>query len=187
MIQDLDDSIKALLVRNVPVDISKIDITFDMPTKDWSAAITRPTINCYLYDIRENRELRSNERYLTRSGQTGVETRAPVRVDLTYMISVWTSAIADEHKLLGSLLSTLLRYPVFPAEILKGTLTTQPVAPHAWIALGERTPNAWDFWGGFDGRLKAGISYVVTLAVSTSDPVSMSLVTQKVIDIQESQ
>lgn len=187
MLQDLDQSIKQLLVSKVPINLSEIDISFEMPTSKWSAAVTRPTINCYLYDIRENRELRSNERYLTRTAHSGEETRAPARVDFTYLLSAWTSDIADEHQLLGSLLCTLLRYPVLPVDILKGTLITQPVLPHAWIAFGDRTPNAWDFWGGLDGQMKAGISYVVTLAVTTSDSVSVGLVTQKVINISDAE
>ncbi len=185
MIQDLDESIKKLLVQKVPLDELSIDITFEIPANEWAAAVTKPTVNCFLYDIRENRELRSNERYLTRNTQTASENRAPARIDLTYLISVWTNSVADEHQLLGSLLKTLLRFPVLPQEILQGEMASQPILPHAWIAFGDHTPNVWDFWGSFNGRLKASISYVVTIAVNTADSVDMSLVTQKVININE--
>jgi hypothetical protein len=156
-----------------------------MPTTEWAAAVSKPTINICLYDMRENHELRSNQRYLSRDGATGTETRDPVRIDLTYYMSVWTPIaspqVEDEHKLLGTLLPVLLKYPVLPAEVLYGAMAAQPYPLRAWIAQPERTPNAWDFWGGFDGRMKAGISYVVTLALSPFEPETLGLATEKVL------
>jgi hypothetical protein len=145
--------------------------------------VSKPTINIFLYDIRENHELRSNERYLSRSGASGTETRAPARVDVTYLISVWTTDVSDEHRLLGGLLTTLLRYPVLPKEVMKGSMASQSFPLRAWIAQPDRTPNVWDFWGGLDGRLKAGISYVVTLAVSPFEAEEVGLVTEKVLKL----
>jgi len=135
--------------------------------------------------MRENHELRSNQRYLSRDGATGTETRDPVRIDLTYYMSVWTPIaspqVEDEHKLLGTLLPVLLKYPVLPAEVLYGAMAAQQYPLRAWIAQPERTPNAWDFWGGFDGRMKAGISYVVTLALSPFEPETLGLATEKIL------
>jgi hypothetical protein len=185
VIQDLDDTMKELLVLKVPVDTSIVDIKFEMPTKEWASGVTRPTINLFLYDVRENHELRSNERYLTRSGGIASEQRAPVRVDLTYLITVWTTDVSDEHQLLGQVLTTLLRYPFFPDEVLKGAMQTQPRPLQAWIAQPERTPNAWDFWGSLDGRLKAGISYVVTASLEPHPAEELGLVTEKVLKLQE--
>jgi hypothetical protein len=181
MIHDLDDTLKELLVQKVPIDATKVDIKFEMPDKEWAKGVPKPTINLFLYDIRENHELRSNERYLSREGANGSVTRAPARVDLTYLITAWTSDVVDEHKLLGDLLKTLLRYPILPAEVLKGQIVNQSLPLRAWIAQPDRTPNVWDFWGALDGRLKAGISYVVTLAVEPFPPEAVGLVTEKVL------
>jgi Pvc16 N-terminal domain len=87
MIQDVDDTVKELLVQKVPIDTSAIDIKFEMPTADWAAGVAKPTLNMFLYDVRENHELRNNQRYLARSGNLAIERRAPVRVDLTYLIT----------------------------------------------------------------------------------------------------
>lgn len=184
MIHDVDDTLRELLVRTVPIDPTAIDITFTMPGKDWAAAITKPTVNLFLYDIRENAELRSSERHLARTGATGVETFSPARVDLAYLVSAWTSDVGDEHKLLGDVLRALLSRPVIPQDVLKGAMTTQSFPLRAWIAQPERTPNVWDFWGGLDGRLKAALSYVVTVAVETAAPVEYGLVTEKVLKFQ---
>ena len=91
MINDVDDTLKELLVQKTPVDLSAIDIRFERPDKEWSAGVSKPTINLFLYDLRENHELRSNQRFVARNGTTGSETRAPVRVDLIYLITAWTS------------------------------------------------------------------------------------------------
>lgn len=185
MIQDLDDTLKELLVRKVPLEPALVDIDFAMPTKDWAARIQKPTVDLYLYDLRENLDLRGNEPLIERRGTLADEQRPPVRIDLTYLITVWASDIADEHQLLGTLLGALLRYPRLPAEVLQGAMRHQPLPLRAWIAQPERTPNAWDVWGTLDGRLKAGISYVVTAAWQPFTPVERTLVTESVVRIHD--
>ena len=88
MIQDVDDTLRELLVQKAPIDTALIDIKFEMPNREWSDAVTKPTINLYLYYVRENHELRSSQRTLTRTDSGAVERRAAVRMDLTYMITV---------------------------------------------------------------------------------------------------
>lgn len=184
MIQDLDDTIKELLLQKAGIDPAAIDISFEMPGKEWAAGISKPTINAFLYDLRENHELRSNDVQLARNGAVGTQTKPPARVDATYFISVWTTDVSDEHRLLGGVLTALLKYPTLPEEVLKGSAASQPFPLHAWIAQPDRTPNVWDFWGGLDGRLKAGISYVVTLALSPNEPELVGLATEKVLNFK---
>ena len=167
MIQDLDDSLKALLVQEVPLDPADIAITFEMPTHEWSSKLdpNRPTINLYLYDIRENVELRTNERYLTATDTGHQRQPAPTRIDFAYLISVWSKDIADEHRLLGQILSALLRFPELPQGVLQGSMQTQPFPLHAWIARPERVPNPWDFWGHVENRMKSALSYILTASI----------------------
>jgi hypothetical protein len=184
MFQDLDNTLRELLKQKVPIDETQIDIKFELPNQDWESKLQKATINLFLYDIRENLELRSNERFLTRNGATGTETIAPVRMDLSYMITVWTKEIADEHRLLGSLLKTLLRYPTVPTEVLQGEMN-QSLPLRAWVTQPEKTPNIWDFWSSLDGRLKAGLSYMVIVPVQPFTPVEVPLVTEKVITLED--
>jgi hypothetical protein len=185
VIQDVDATLKELLVQMAKIDTSLIDIKFEMPTREWSASVSKPTINAYLYDMRENHELRSNDVYLTRAAdkKTGTQRRAPARMDLSYLITVWTSDIADEHQLLGQILLTLLRFPLLPDEVLKGSLLTQPLPIQAWIAQPERTPNPWDFWGHVEHRLKSGLSYVVTTAFEPTETETVVLMNERDFDI----
>lgn len=183
MFQDLDATLKELLIQKVPIDNTAIDIKFETPDKDWETKPAKPAINLFLYDVRENHELRGNESFLTRNGTSGTETSPPARIDLAYMITVWSRDVVDEHRLLGNILKTLLRYPILPTEVLRGDMSNQSLPLRAWIAQPEKTPNTWDFWGSREGRLKAGISYMVTIAVETSTPVEVSLVTEKVLKL----
>jgi Pvc16 N-terminal domain len=177
MIQDLDDTLKELLVKKVPIDLAAIDIKFEMPDKEWEGKLsTKPTINLYLYDIRENHELRSNERFLTRNGGIGTETPSPVRIDFSYLITTWTKEIADEHRLLGRILKTLLQYSVLPSDVLKGEMGTQSLPLRGWVAQPEKTPNAWDFWTAIGGGVKASLHYMVTVAVQPLESVNAHLV-----------
>ena len=102
MINDLDETLKQLLIGKVPLDPVEVDISFDMPDREWSASVVKPTVNLYLYDIHENLELRSNEWMIERSQGIATRKKPPVRVDLSYLITVWTSDTADQHRLLGS-------------------------------------------------------------------------------------
>ena len=185
MIQDVDDTLKELLVQKVKPDLTGIDIKFDMPNKEWSAAVTTPTINLFLYDVRENHELRSSERTLVRNGNTGVESRAPVRVDLSYLITVWTTDVSDEHQLLGRVLATLLQFPLLPPEVLKGSMQTQPVPLQAWIAQPERLPSPWEFWGHMDHGMKAGLNFVLTTSLEPIPPTDVQLATTTVINLKQ--
>jgi uncharacterized protein DUF4255 len=185
MIQDVDDTLKELLVQRVPLDVSAIDIRFEAPTREWSAGVTRPTVNLFLYDVRENQELRNNQRFLTRNDLVGSESRGPVRMDLCYMITAWTTDVSDEHQLLGRILTTLLRFPVLPVEVLKGSIPSQPYPVQAWIAQPERTPNPWDFWGNVEHRMKASLSFVLTIALQPFADEDVKLAASTVFNLRE--
>jgi hypothetical protein len=175
--------LKELLVQMVPIDTSAIDIKFDMPNKEWSAQVSKPTINLFLFDVRENHELRSNQRFVTRDDKASTERRAPVRVDLTYLITAWTADMADEHQLLGRVLSALLQFPVLPDEVLKGTMQAQPLPLQAWIAQPERMPNPWEFWGHMDHGMKAALNFVLTTSLEPFATTSSSFVKQTVTHV----
>lgn len=190
MLKDLDETVKELLTQKylaLENKTSQIDIVFNRPDKTWEGSVTKATINLFLYDIRENLQLRGNERHITRNGTNGTETYAATRMDFTYLISVWSKAstveIEDEHEVLGKVLTTLLSYPILPTEVLQGEIAQQSQPPRAWIAQPEDTPKTWEFWGSNEWRLKAGISYRVTLHIEPK-PIDVDLVTETVIELK---
>ena len=56
MISDLNESIKELLTKRGLLDPAEVDIKFEMPNRSWSASVSKPTVNIYLYDVRENHQ-----------------------------------------------------------------------------------------------------------------------------------
>ena len=53
---DLDEALRTLLQRELERHgFEGVEIAFDAPAKDWSAKLTSPTVNLFLYDLREAR------------------------------------------------------------------------------------------------------------------------------------
>jgi uncharacterized protein DUF4255 len=166
MIQDVDESLRALVKRDA-LNGSKADIAFDAPNKEWSSRRNTPTVDLYLYDIREDLEQRevmwqdirgdaSNSRLVT-------ERRPPPRrFKLSYLVTAWTQRPEDEHRLLSSLLACFLRHPTMPADALSGVLAdaSQPILLN--IALPPpQDRSISDVWSALGGELKASLDLVV--------------------------
>lgn len=166
MIHDLDETLRQLLIKKAGLDPSEVDISFDIPTRDWSTPVTRPTINLYLYDIRENRQLREldYEETPTTEGRVRVK-RMPVRIDLSYMVTCWTSATEDQHRLLWHVLETLFRHSPLPDDVLQGSLKKALLHPvRTEVAQPDGVlKNVSDFWGALENQIRPSINLITTL------------------------
>ena len=165
MINDLDETLKQLLVQKAGLEPAEVDISFDIPTRDWSTPVTRPTVNLYLYDLRENRQLRENywDGEEDKAGRVNLKRR-PLRIDLSYMITCWTSGTEDQHRLLWRVMETFFRYSPIPEEVLQGDMRrlTHPVRTDVAQPDGV-LKNVSDFWGALENQLRPSIALVVTL------------------------
>ena len=186
MINDLDEAIKELLTKRGLLDPTEIDIKFEMPNREWSASISKPTVNLYLYDIRENHQLRGTEWTVTKD-ENGKATRKKnaSRVDIAYIITVWTNDVVDQHQLLWDVLLALFRYPELPYEVLSGQLVGQSYPIKAATAQPDGLfQNPADFWSALDNEIQPSINYVVTLPLDTDVVFTAPLVRTKIIDIK---
>ena len=63
MIDDLDKTLEELLTHELPQAlVDQVAVTFVAPDDQFPPpSVTLPALNLFLYDVRENRELRSNE------------------------------------------------------------------------------------------------------------------------------
>ena len=168
MINDLDETIRKLVMTHARFDENSVDITFDQPTGDWAAGLTRPTVDFYLYDIRENLELRNQEWTVERRPDgTGAKRMAPLRYSLSYLVTVWTqNQVEDEHAILWRVLAALARHPTMPQELLQGEMRGQPYAILAQTAQPSMAiGNMPDLWGVMENQLRPSIDYVVTVAM----------------------
>jgi hypothetical protein len=185
MINDLDETIKQLLIKKGGLDSGTVDISFEVPDREWSASISKPRVNIYLYDIRENHELRGTDWIVTKepNGSTS-RKKTPSRIDLAYLITVWANDVADEHRLLWQIMSTLFRYPIVPQDILKGDLAKQEYPILTTTAQPDGLfNNPADFWSALDNEIKPSINYVLTLALDLDMVFRAPLVTSKSMDI----
>lgn len=186
MISDLDETIKQLLIKKGAFDAGEVDVSFETPNREWSASISKPTVNIYLYDIRENHQLRSTE-WLVEKDENGTATRKknPSRVDLSYLVTVWTNDIEDEHRLLWHVLLTLFRYPSLPTEVMSGQMANQkyPIKANTGQPDGV-VKNPADFWSALDNQLKPSINYVVTLPLDLDLAFTAPLVRTKVLYVK---
>ena len=166
MIQDVDESLRALVKRDA-LNGSKADVAFDAPTKEWSSRRNTPTVDLYLYDIREDLEQREvmwqDIRGDARDPRLITERRPPPRrFKLSYLVTAWTQRPEDEHRLLSALLGCFLRHPTMPADALSGTLveSRQPITLN--IALPPpQDRSISDVWSALGGELKPSLDLIV--------------------------
>jgi hypothetical protein len=102
--------LRELLNSEIPISKSEIEISFDRPTRDWSGRLSRPTLNLFLFDIRERKDLRDDVPVVSQN-ENGMAVRQtpPRRIDLTYLVTVWIKEIEDEHRILALGLSLNIR------------------------------------------------------------------------------
>jgi hypothetical protein len=164
MIGEVDSALRAL-IQNEAVVGTGVEVVFDAPTKDWASRRNSPTIDVYLYDIRE--DLRRRERGVVNSydGNGRVQARhlPPRHFKLSYLITAWTQRPEDEHRLLSALLACFLKHDALPAALLEGGLAELGLPVPVSIALPPPEDRSFaDVWSALGGELKPSLDVVVT-------------------------
>ncbi len=167
MIHEVDEALRRL-VHGEALAGSDVDVVFEAPTKEWAARRNAPTVNLYLYDIRE--DLRRRQRGLINEydGEGAVTARhmPPRHIKLSYLITAWTQRPEDEHRLLSSLLSCLLGYESIPPELLDGPLAELALPVPMTVALPPPEDRSFaDVWTALGGELKPSLDLVVSAPV----------------------
>jgi hypothetical protein len=177
MIDDLDEVLRQLLIREVPIKNNEVDIAFDQPKREWAARLSRPTINLFLYDMNENKQLRQQgwETEKTSNGKA-TQRRKPVRVDLYYLITVWAAEPEDEHRLITRTLLALMRQRNIPEDLLPESLIDQPVPIPMIVAQRETLSSAVDLWSVLDNELKPGLTCMITVSLNPYAPITSPIV-----------
>src|SRR3954447_6063566 len=168
MLADLDETLRGLLKAELERHgFEGVDIAFDAPAREWSGQLSKPTVNIFLYDLRESEAQRTSEwSRIQRDGRT-FEGRPPMVMECSYAVTAWTHAVEDEHRLLSQVLAILFAYPELPQDKLNGRLANGsqpwPIKGRIGQAKGERS----DFWTAVGGQYKVSLDYVVQLAVES--------------------
>jgi hypothetical protein len=173
MLADLDDTLRQLLTAEIPIRNSEIDVKFDQPKREWSARLSKPTINLFLYDIRENVVLKRQQVDMTRhDGRTATQQRSAYRVDFTYMLTCWAAQPEDEHRLMSRTLQALFQFPTLPASRLRGKLRRQSYPVPLQLARHDKLTNPAELWSALDNELRPATSLIVTLALNPWEEVT---------------
>ncbi len=177
--------------------VSESQVRFEPPDDNWKSFVSTLSVdgepvnalNVFLWDIRENRSLRSNERSLEHIDGRVRQQRAYRRLSCSYYVTAWSPAIASstvepplaEHALLyEAVRASMAREPFvfskifeptplpvgFPAEFADDELPTNTTQP-------ESVASSPDFWSTMDQPWRPALGVEITLPV-TDSPVAFT-------------
>lgn len=202
MIEDLSASIRALLEYELLTPgktvIPNLSISFARPDNDFPpAGVTKPAVNLFLYDIREDLKLRHNEwfRHQEISVNRYRVKREPLFMECSYLVTAWSSSVTtaarDEHTVLSALLMALRRYNCLPdklpnrtdangpsIQILQGGLRGINPLPRAFAIQEGYLQNLGEFWRSMGHGPKPRFNYAVSIPVDAHAPIIYSPVRQ---------
>ncbi len=156
----VETGLERLLRAELPLPDDIGDVTFEAPTNNWSAQLSRLTVNLFLYDVaRSNHPVRALTRRTGPNGTT--ERRAPQpMVQLGYLVSAWAGSTRDEHQLLGDVISRLTAIEQLPPDLLP-----MPLSSSVHLGFAEDDQNkVREVWSGLGGQLKGSFTLQVTVA-----------------------
>lgn len=165
MIRDLSLTLRSLLTQpGLPVDLAGVQIAFDRPGETFNPG--QSTIDVFLYDVRENLDLRNPEPTVELVNGRAVRRPPPMRVACTYLVTAWPVGGAElplqEHRLLSQVLQLFARYPTIPPAFLQESLKGQQPPLPLVTARTDGLKEPADFWSALGGRLRPSLSVTVT-------------------------
>ncbi|MET0910292.1 MAG: DUF4255 domain-containing protein [Ilumatobacteraceae bacterium] len=159
MLELIDESLEAFFRASVPLSATDVDVSFEPPDREWSAKLSRPTVNIFLWDIRRSvSKARSGQRTVVRNGATAYEP-APPFLELRYVVTAWTSDHGDERALLAGLIRALLANGVVDREFLDEAFDELERPTLTMAAAGE---DHMDVFKALEGQLKPGLNMVLS-------------------------
>lgn len=196
MIRHLDLTLKTMLTGEADPgsELKKANISFSIPDENWQKTGNTLELDVYLYDIRENQELRANEPDIVRSPDGKITQKMhPRRIDCSYFITAWNKAPVSggedkefqEHRLLTQALYVLMRNPFIPPVYLKGALKGQEDGIPILAAQKSHLNDPMDFWNTLGTPVKPGIDCIVTIPLDLKKSVTGAMVISKVTEYRQ--
>ena len=192
MFNVLDTALKGILESaDAPVLVRDADISFDRPSDTFNQDKT--TIGLFLYDIRENTELRSSEPFINRNNGVATINKPPIRLACSYLVTAWIEsgitgeeAILKQHALLGAVLKVFAGMPTIPASFMQGELASQPYPIPLVTLQGDLTRNPAEFWSALGGKLRPSFTLTATIALDQdATPTRAHVVSTKKMVVRE--
>jgi hypothetical protein len=170
MIDDLSQTLRTMLTRGGPEPLKSAQIVFDRPADPFTPQQT--TVDLFLYDIREDLELRSNEPVIERQSGQVITHRPPLRVACSYLVTAWPggltgdAAVLLEQRLLSQTLQVLAGQPTIDPLLLQGSLKGQEPPLPLVTALVDPQKNLSEFWTALGNKLRPSLIVRVTISLA---------------------
>ncbi len=169
MFHDLDSTLAGIVADpEAPSVMRGADVSFETPDRNYGPSQT--TLNLFLHEVRENRDLRDPEpiRFL-RNGEF-FSRAPPLRVDCAYLVTAWSNKsgalrVVEEHELLGQALAWFSRFGTIPDSHLLGSLAEQPFPPPTLVAQVDSRHAVGEFWTALGIAPRVAFALVATVAL----------------------
>jgi hypothetical protein len=185
---DLLDNMLTELIKAAPAgvpldDLHNASVSFLTPKSPYPLQ-GNADVNLFLYETKENRDLRDPVPMTRQQNSLSVRRRSPLRVDCAYMVTTWADGATEgakvtaSHKLLGQAFNWLSRFPVIPDRYVQaGGLTGQLYAPPTMVAQMDGAKSAGEFWSALGIPPRPYFNLIVTICVDLDQSVEDSIVT----------
>lgn len=184
MLDDLDKGVRTLLTTSVPPALDQLqglvdtDIQFATPGAQYTPVNSNLALNLFLYEVKENLQLRDPEPTVRRVGNTYVQGLPSLRVDCCYLVTAWSTGTQEtdrllEHRLLGQALLWLSRFRTLPSSVL----AEQENPPPTLVAQTDGHRNMSEFWYALGIPPRPAFHLIVTVEMNLLTDVSGPLVT----------
>jgi hypothetical protein len=196
MIRDVSQTLGAILddpglTTDFP-ELTAARIVFDRPMETFSPPQT--SVDLFLYDIREDVEVRSNEPTFERRNGQVFTHRPPLRVACSYLVTAWPVGGSElplqEHRLLGQVLQVLSRFPTIPhpripVALLPARIRTQDPPMPMTIAQADGLKNLSEFWSALGSKLRPSLTVTVTVGLDLFVPEGAPIVITERVRLEQ--
>jgi Pvc16 N-terminal domain/Carboxypeptidase regulatory-like domain len=179
MIDDVSNALRLILddkaIESACKELFDATVRFDRPTEQFKP--DGSTVDLFLYDLRENTEMRSNEPLIERRNGKAFIQRPPLRVACSYLVTAWPqsekeNSLFEEQRMLSQAIQVFSYYPTIPAKFFpkdSPLRTQQPPLP-MMITQMEGVKDPADFWSAIGGKLRPSFVVTVTISLPIFDP-----------------
>ncbi|MEV4555601.1 Pvc16 family protein [Kitasatospora sp. NPDC049285] len=164
MIYETDQAIAATAKARALAG-SPIGIAFDPPNRPWIQGLKGPTVNFFLFDIKENTGRRDVmfEEVRNPDGVLTGRQKPPARFDLHYTATVWAAPnVLVEHRILAAVLKCFSSLTALPRELLPPGLAELPYEVLVSVDSGHKR----GMFLNLGGELKGGFEFSVTVPLA---------------------
>jgi len=161
VIHHVDKALESFLRQQVPLPEASVDVSFQVPEGSWTASVSRPTVNAFLWDVALATHASSFglDRRISEEGRKQ-QRPVPKQISFRYFITVWTRELRDEHELLGTILRCVLAHDIVPATLLPPSVA-ESACRLALAGDGHRLPP--QLWSG--APVKPGLYVEVEMGI----------------------